>query len=98
MLNFISLVPRHSRSHTNIIREISYMHQKVGRSGRFYAVMMMSPGRGLARPGRRLDFVDTERYLPTRTILASAEAKSADRCAPCQTRSTQDLERSTGLE
>ena len=46
------------------------MHQKAGRSGRFYAVMMMSPGRGLARPGRGLDFLDTERYLPTRTILA----------------------------
>ena len=49
------------------------MHQKAGRSGRFYAVMMMSPGRGLARPGRGLDFLDTERYLPTRTILARGE-------------------------
>ena len=49
------------------------MHQKAGRSGRFYAVMMMSPGRDLARPGRGLDFLDTERYLPTRTILARGE-------------------------
>ena len=48
----LGLVPRPSRSHANIIREIFYMHQKAGRSGRFYAVMMMSPGRGLARPGR----------------------------------------------
>ena len=45
------------------------MHQKAGRFGRFYAVMMMSPGCGLARPGRGLDFLDTERYLPMRTIL-----------------------------
>ena len=65
-----SLVPKPSRSHANIIREIFYMHQKAGRSGRFYAVMMMSPGRGLARP---LDFLDTERYLPTHTILARGE-------------------------
>ena len=28
-----SLVPRPSRSHANIIREIFYMHQKAGRSG-----------------------------------------------------------------
>ena len=70
-----SLVPRPSRSHANIIREIFYMHQNVGRSGRFYAVMMMSPGRGLARPGRGLDFLDTERYLPTRTVLARGEVR-----------------------
>ena len=29
----VSLVPRPSRSHANIIREIFYMHQKAGRSG-----------------------------------------------------------------
>ena len=28
--------------------------------------MMMSPGRGLAVPGRGLDFLDTDRLLPTR--------------------------------
>ena len=28
---------------------------KAGRSGRFYAIMMMSPGRGLARHGRGLE-------------------------------------------
>ena len=68
------------------------MHQKAGRSGQFYAVMMMSPGRGLATPGRGLDFLDTERYLPTRTILARSRGEVSKIGA------TQDLERSTGLE
>ena len=89
-----SLVPRLSRSHANIIREIVYMHQKAGRSGRFYAVMMMSPGRGLTRPGRF--GVPRYRALPAHAHYTGQRRSQQDRCAPCQTRSTQDLERSTG--
>ena len=42
----------------------------------------MSPGRGLAWPGRGLDFLDTERYLPARTILATGEVSRSVRAMP----------------
>ena len=47
-LQYGSLIPRPSRPHANIIRELLFIHPKAGRSGYEATVMMMSPGRGLA--------------------------------------------------
>ena len=49
-----SLAPRPSRPPVNIMYDYFYSAQKVGRSGRFCDVMMMSGGHGLIQHGRGL--------------------------------------------